>query len=167
MIYALFLDNANTPKFKQQRYKWTIKSKQDEKLIEAEDPDSRLCRERTPFACPCGIIYYSINSGNDLGLFNIDKTSGLLSYTAANHLLQDAYKDVEINLVIEAKNRYRSGDEFSSTTKVTATFNQRSFSNNLLYGGIEEGAFPDVDSESHHRSKRDASPQVILSNCVH
>ena len=158
--FLIFVENPNVPKFERERYDVSIVGKvRDLPQLYAEDPDIDACAEMTTYSCPCGLVTYSINSGNELGLFTIDKTSGELFYEENNHVIQDMDLGHDVDLVVEAKNKYPRGEEFSSTAIVHVTFQK---STNSLYSSpSSKGSMNDVIDvlpppllNSHSRRKR-------------
>ena len=169
-LIFIFVDNPHLPKFEREQYDISIIGKvKGMPQLFAEDSDVNNCSDITMYTCPCGFVTYAINSGNQLGLFTIGKTSGVLKYEADNHILQTVDdklgKGHTIDLEIEAKNKYPSGEEFTSTTKVHITFERKE---NSLYSS--KGSMNDIIDlvppviDSHHRGKRSAPTGVPDNN---
>ena len=134
----------------------------------ADDPDGSECSEVTMYACPCGFVTYAINSGNELGLFTIGTTSGILNYQANNHIIQDLEQFGTghiIDLEVEARNKYPSGEEFSSTTKVHITFDRKESGLYSSKGSMNDAIdlIPPLIN-SHHRGKRSVPTGVPDNN---
>ena len=156
-------ENLHTPTFERERYDVSIIGQaKDMPQLYAEDPDTDECSDITTYACPCGFVTYAINSGNDLGLFTIHKTSGELTYEGNNHIIQDLGAGHSVDLVVEAKNKYPEGEEFSSTTQVHVTFEKASSSLYSSKGSTNDviDILPPPLINSHHRRKRDLTTGV-------
>ncbi len=100
IMIAVFIDNTQ-PEFKQSLYVAEIKEDTnvgDEILkVSAFDHDLETCVDK--YNCPCGRVKYSINTGNENGLIDINPDSGVISLT--RKLYGQYYP---ISLTILAKN---------------------------------------------------------------
>ncbi len=78
----------------------------------------------TQISCPCGFITYAINSGNDLDLFTIDHETGFLYFEKISQILENPPEDFIVDLVVEAKNEFPSGEKFTAEVPVRVTFDR-------------------------------------------
>ena len=116
--------------------------------VVANDPDAELCSYED--GCPCSIILYSIEQGNDDSLFRIDPRTGELSISVEKRMAE-IDKD-EVELQIAAKNpvhrtrgrrRRMDGDDVQNDQRVSKMLVRILFSS-----GIKEEV---VEVHSRHR----------------
>ena len=149
-LVLIIVENQFAPEFTETTYSVVLSPDFSDVIdkVKAFDKDQQHCE--STLDCKCAKIMYKIESGNSDSMFQIDTSTGDITYTP--NIVK--YSDASVKLRLVAYNDWVGYNSKETTTYLTVMFDKESGStllSNSIVGNLKENHV-----EVHHRSKRAA-----------